>query len=62
MLTNEYLCVIMVEVMIKALTKSAYNVKLLREMAVGASHSGFYMFVASEPEGRKPSLASRTFP
>ena len=25
----------------------------LREVAFGASHGGFYVFVASEPEGRK---------
>ena len=46
--------VLCLKVLIKALTKRAYRIKLLREMAGGASHSGFYMFVASEPGGRKP--------
>jgi hypothetical protein len=38
---------------VKALTKRTYHTKPLREMAVGASHRGEDMFVASEPEGRK---------
>ena len=38
---------------IKALTESSYSMRLLREVAVGASHKLKNMFVASEPEGRK---------
>jgi hypothetical protein len=38
---------------VKALTKRTYHIEPLREMAVGASHRGEDMFVASEPEGRK---------
>ena len=29
-----------------------------REVAVGASHGGFYMFVASEPKGRTYAFVS----
>jgi len=40
-------------ILLKALTERAYMLNLCREVAVGASHRGLYVFVASEPGGRK---------
>jgi len=35
------------------LTKRAFLFTFLRELAIGASHKGAILFVASEPGGRK---------
>ena len=46
-----------------ALTKREAILELLRELTVGASHEGRFVFVASEPEGRtQGTLVSRAFP